>query len=580
MSDSVLTNTAVRANGATSGFRNRSDQDMAALAAQPLVGGQTMILNLPSYLMKTYRPANHAHIPGTRLALNDRQALIWLLGLSLNARAANMVVTNLADNGPGTLRDAIAAANTNADADVITFDAALDGQVILLTNAISGGGTLISGELMLSNNVTIDASALSNGIAVTAFNTAQPSPIEGTGGFRVFEVASNAVVELDHLTIQGGSAYLDTSQGNPSSPDYTGLFSSACGGGIFVNGGPSPGAALTLNDCTLSGNYAQFDGGALAVGRDPGSGSPSALALTLNRCTISRNSAAYGGGIFLTAYGTNIVNNSTLTGNAASTSGGGIFTSQGTGVILNNSTLYNNLAIDAGGGFCFYLGTLKSLNNCTLTGNSADQGGGGYFFLGTSTTFNNSTISGNVAYTQGGGLYNQVATFGPPSLTNSIVAGNTAPLYSNLNAANSGVNSLTNGNPLLAPLGNYGGPTLTMPPLAGSPAIDAGTDAVTNFLAADQRGYPRLSGAHVDLGAVELQGVSANNAPVLKLTFTSSPNADFTVLASTNIALQPRLWTPLGLALQNPPGQYQFTDRAATNYLQRFYQVVSPWLDF
>ena len=41
-----------------------------------------------------------------------------------------------------------------------------------------------------------------------------------------------------------------------------------------------------------------------------------------------------------------------------------------------------------------------------------------------------------------------------------------------------------------------------------SPAIDAGDDAVIgppDNLTTDQRGLPRLSGAHVDIGAYEVQ---------------------------------------------------------------------------
>ena len=49
--------------------------------------------------------------------------------------------------------------------------------------------------------------------------------------------------------------------------------------------------------------------------------------------------------------------------------------------------------------------------------------------------------------------------------------------------------------PMLAPLGNYGGPTQTMPPLPGSPAIDAGSDSATNLFATDQRGHARASPA-------------------------------------------------------------------------------------
>ena len=129
-----------------------------------------------------------------------------------------------------------------------------------------------------------------------------------------------------------------------------------------------------------------------------------------------------------------------------------------------------------------------------------------------------------------------------------------------------------------------------MPPLFGSPAIDAGDDSAASPLVTDQRGYPRLSGAHVDIGAVEAQIAPVNNPPLLmnsawsaasgtnhfQFTFTNVPDADFTALATTNVALPLSEWTPIGNATQNPPGKYQFTDPGATNYPQCFYQVVSP----
>src|SRR5262249_12363246 len=149
-----------------------------------------------------------------------------------------------------------------------------------------------------------------------------------------------------------------------------------------------------------------------------------------------------------------------------------------------------------------------------------------------------------------------------------------------------GAYNLTNGNPLLAPLGNYGGPTQTMPPLAGSPAIDAGNDSAASAFLTDQRGLPRLSGAHVHIGAVEAQWAAPGNRPLLTspargingaftFTFTYASVADFTVLATTNLALPLGQWIILGPAVQFAPGLYQFTDPAATNYPRRFYRVAS-----
>ena len=63
--------------------------------------------------------------------------------------------------------------------------------------------------------------------------------------------------------------------------------------------------------------------------------------------------------------------------------------------------------------------------------------------------------------------------------------------------------------PKLSPLGNYGGPTPTQFPVAGSPAIGAGSIAlIPNGAPQDQRGFARTVGGKVDLGSVELQKTS------------------------------------------------------------------------
>src|SRR5208337_3703995 len=113
---------------------------------------------------------------------------------------------------------------------------------------------------------------------------------------------------------------------------------------------------------------------------------------------------------------------------------------------------------------------------------------------------------------------------------------------------------LTNA-PDLAPLGNYGGPTQTMPPLPGSPAIGAGS-VTDNTFSTDQRGYSRTQNGLIDLGAVQLQ----------------SPAANFTVLTATNVAWALTNWTVLGEVQQVAPGQYQFTDLQAATNLVRFYR--------
>ncbi len=121
-------------------------------------------------------------------------------------------------------------------------------------------------------------------------------------------------------------------------------------------------------------------------------------------------------------------------------------------------------------------------------------------------TLDHCTLTGNAGY-HASALYCHGYQSRPTdaiTIRNStICTGNTpANIYISPNLTLSGANNILTGNPLLAPLGDYGGPTRTMPPLPGSPAIDAGGPTT---LATDQRGFPRLSTP--DIGAAEYQGI-------------------------------------------------------------------------
>jgi hypothetical protein len=136
------------------------------------------------------------------------------------------------------------------------------------------------------------------------------------------------------------------------------------------------------------------------------------------------------------------------------------------------------------------------------------QGGG--IYNGGTLTLTSSTLSGNSALF-GGGIYN----YNPASLTiiSSIVSLNQAGTGPNIFDWNDpgGNYNLIGGNPRLAPLGWYGGPTQTMALRAGSPAIGGGapnaTDAEGNLLSTDQRGVARPTGkgAVPDIGSFQSQ---------------------------------------------------------------------------
>jgi hypothetical protein len=199
-----------------------------------------------------------------------------------------------------------------------------------------------------------------------------------------------------------------------------------------------------------------------------------------------------------------VLNSVTITnGHQNVLGGGGILISSGT-LRINNSTFANNYGYT--GGAIYNSGTL-TLNCCTFYGNQTSNFGvgGGVYNSGTMTAINCTVVGNSLS-----GIYSD----GALNLTNSIVCGNTGDatndipdnLYPPLGPSQP--NNLVDVNAMLVPLGNYGGYTYTMPPLPNSPAIDAGNDSVTNTIVGDQRSLPRRFGAHVDIGAVELEALT------------------------------------------------------------------------
>jgi hypothetical protein len=375
---------------------------------------------------------------------------------------------------------------------------------------------------------------------------------DGPGSLRA---AASMAPELIVFTNSISGQTIHLTSGQLTFSNSVGIDGSSLAGGILIDGGGvsrvleiTASNTVTLNSLVITNGNVSDNGGGILVDDD--------VDLTITNCTVAGNSAGAGGGMFISSQSTVAINNSTFSGNSAASNGGAIDSDTNSTLAINNSTLARNAAIQSGGGITVAAGVTNTLTNCTISGNSAGNGGGVFQ--------DPDSVSG---------------------LVNTIVAGNTAGSAADIAGPFTGANNLTNGNPLLAPLGNYGGPTQTMPPLAGSAAIDGGLDTAAS-LNIDQRGYRRLSGAHVDIGAVEAQVVPANQRPFVQLgrvqpgiwriSFTSISTADFTVLASTNLALPRNQWNVLGPANQNPPGFYQFTDSGATNAKARFYQVVSP----
>jgi len=240
--------------------------------------------------------------------------------------------------------------------------------------------------------------------------------------------------------------------------------------------------------------------------------------LTILNSAISGNSAGDaldGGGIRsgnFKAPGFVEVINSTINGNSASGSGGGIAIYYW-GLSVVNSTISGNSA-GAGGGIASSGGV--QVTNSTISGNSAGEGGGGYGggISANSLTVVNSTVSGNSAATCGGVCGGTVEIGN--TILNANASGNidgTVTSHGYNISSDDGGGLLTgpgdqiNTDPLLGPLQDNGGLTLTHMPLTGSPAIDMGDPNFTPPPFRDQRGpcFHRVFGRRIDVGSVETQ---------------------------------------------------------------------------
>jgi hypothetical protein len=153
-----------------------------------------------------------------------------------------------------------------------------------------------------------------------------------------------------------------------------------------------------------------------------------------------------------------------------------------------------------GGGIWGSAGSL-SLTHLTLAGNTASGGAGTRL----------AAPPGPDGVGNGGGIFN---TNGAMTLVNTIIANSLSGsncfgiitdgggnISSDGSCSFSAPGSLNNTDPVLGLLGDYGGPTPTIPLLAGSPAIDRANTAFCP--SSDQRGRTRPSGTGCDIGALE-----------------------------------------------------------------------------
>ena len=344
-----------------------------------------------------------------------------------------------------SLREAIIATNNTAGADTIllppgTFTIAIGGR---------GENAAVTGDLDITDSLTITGAGSGSSV------------IDANGLDRVFDVRSGATTQISGVTIR---------EGDPGG---------GSGGGVCVALGA---------DLTLTG-----------------------VKVTANNATVTTGAGIWNAGVLSLI-------DSEVSGNTTDFWGGGIYNNAAT-ITMDRVTIANNSAGNDGGGiYSFGGGASISLTNVTISGNSSSGDGGG-IYTNRLVTITNSTIAANTAASGGAGVHAQSP--GSADLRNTIVAANNGfdvagtfvslgnNLIGNVGTA-SGLSHGVNGDqvgssgspidPLLGNLAYNGGLTPTHVLLAGSPAINTGTNL--GAPAVDARGFERVDG-RTDIGAFE-----------------------------------------------------------------------------
>ncbi len=448
-----------------------------------------------------------------------------LNGTNVNLQADNSITVNAAidasgNTNAGNLTLTAPTANLN-QAIVLTLGSTLSGTAttvnvgatgtvqngidVSATSATGGTVNLAAATYTLANTVGINKNVIVRGAG------AGSTTVSGNNAVRVFNIASGTVT-LDGMSIVNGRT--------------------TTGGGIFNNGNTTIQNSIIQNN-TANGNTS--DGGGIY----------NVNQLTIDKTTLRNNTSGDDGGAIRND-NTLTITNSTLSGNTAQSNGSPV---SGGGAILNT------------------IPATATISNSTLSGNTAKVGGG--IRNDGTLTLTNSTVSDNRVTSGGGGVVNTVnvlnpAQFGKTTLRNTIIAGNTDTSNQAPDVAAFVANSFTDQgynligvgdtfdssfqtttlkgsavtprNPLLASLGNHGGPTQTHALLPGSDAINAGNAASTSL---DQRGQARVGTA--DIGAFESQGFTfvATAGTPQDITVGKAGTTSLTVKVTANNPIEP-----------------------------------------
>lgn len=417
------------------------------------------------------------------------------------AAAPAIAVTNCDDDGPGSLRATIAAAATG---DTIDLSALTCGTISLTTGFIG----IAQDDLTMvgpgASVLAIDAGSTSGVLRHTGAGTLSLTGLTLSHGQYTGSTphggclysASN--VSLANSTVsycqvngsgtmaRGGGIYTDGDLTLASSLVTQSIVHAvgapAHGGGIYVHGNLDAEYSMISYNSTYAG---PINGGV-------GGGAVVAGTAMVRHSTFYYNGAYAVGGLY--TLGDVTVDSSTIAHNGASHAAGmrAIYTTGTPTATIVNSTIANNHSVATVGGLNLIIPA--TISNSTIAFNSANSGLGGVLMSNYTLDLESTIIANNTGF----GDPDDFDAYGSPVITgaNNLVIASTAPLPPDT----------IPDDPLLGTLGDNGGPTQTIPLMAGSPAIDAGNHLAN--LSSDQRGlgFPRIAGAHADIGAFEVEG--------------------------------------------------------------------------
>jgi hypothetical protein len=398
--------------------------------------------------------------------------------LSAPVHAATLVVMNVEDSGPGSLRQAIQDA---APGDEIRFGfragliRLLNGDLYIDKDLTIHG--LGSGLLVIDANRSGRGFQIAGGTVRISGLTVRNGAVPGGNGGGILNRGRLTLVDVvvrDSAAIVGGGIFSE----NPDGLAPLEMFSSAVTrnrgeqsvGGVYVRG-PFRMEDSSVNDNTSGGNIggiglfagsvaategetATFVRSMVSTNRADGEdgGVFSNLSMTVSDSVVSDNRANGGVGGVHHRGSSLTVENTLVSGNRVQVGiAGGIASAFGE-ITLRTSTISNNSAIDGIAGGMSSPGALI-VDRCTISGNTVGEplggaNGGGIGIYGGTATITNSTIHNNRASINlgsGGGIYSQSestdvanctitanrARFGPGIagevyvLENSILAENT-----------------------------------------------------------------------------------------------------------------------------------------------------------